>query len=178
MAISRTTSGWGRSQQPVINVNWDDAQQYVAWLSKMTGKTYRLLTEAEYEYAARAGTTTAYPWGDDIGKDNANCNGCGSQWDNQQTAPVGRSPPNKFGLYDMVGQCLGMGRGLRPRQLQRRADGWLGVDRQAAIAATVSCAAVPGTPLQIPSAPRAATGTPSDPDRAVGFRVVRTLLTP
>ena len=58
--------GWGRGQQPVINVNWDEAQAYVAWLSEVTGKTYRLLTEAEYEYAARAGTTTAYPWGDDI----------------------------------------------------------------------------------------------------------------
>ena len=63
----------------MINVTWDDAQQYVAWLSKMTGKPYRLLTEAEWEYAARAGTTTAYSWGDEIGKGNANCNGCGSQ---------------------------------------------------------------------------------------------------
>ena len=59
-------SGWGRGQQPVINVTWDDAQRYVAWLSKMTGKPYRLLSEAEYEYATRGGTQTAYPWGDDI----------------------------------------------------------------------------------------------------------------
>ena len=71
--------GWGRGQQPVINVNWDDAQQYVAWLSQVTGKTYRLLTEAEYEYATRAGTTTAYPWGDDIGKEQ-----CQLQWLRQQ----------------------------------------------------------------------------------------------
>ena len=81
----------------------DDAQQYVTWLSAVTGKSYRLLSEAEYEYATRAGTTTAYPWGDDIGKNNANCDGCGSQWDNKQTAPVGSFAPNKFGLYDMVG---------------------------------------------------------------------------
>jgi Sulfatase-modifying factor enzyme 1/TIR domain len=60
-------NGWGRGTQPVINVSWDDAQQYVAWLSKMTGKPYRLLTEAEWEYAARAGSSTAYPWGNDIG---------------------------------------------------------------------------------------------------------------
>ena len=86
-------SGFGRGRQPVINVTWDDAQRYVAWLSKMTGKPYRLLSEAEYEYAARAGTQTAYPWGDDIGKNNANCNGCGSQWDNKQTAPVGSFAP-------------------------------------------------------------------------------------
>ena len=95
--------GWDRGQQPAINVTWDDAQRYVAWLSKMTGKPYRLLTEAEYEYATRAETQTAYPWGDDIGKNNANCNGCGSKWDNRQTAPVGSFKPNAFGLYDMVG---------------------------------------------------------------------------
>jgi formylglycine-generating enzyme required for sulfatase activity len=84
-------------------VTWHDAQQYVAWLSKMTGKAYRLLTEAEWEYAARAGTTTAYFWGNDIGKGNANCAGCGSQWDSQQTAPTGSFSPNSFGLHDMHG---------------------------------------------------------------------------
>jgi formylglycine-generating enzyme required for sulfatase activity len=62
---------------------------------------YRLLTEAEYEYATRAGTETAYPWGDDIGKNNANCIGCGGQGDGKQTAPVGSFDPNQFGLYDM-----------------------------------------------------------------------------
>jgi formylglycine-generating enzyme required for sulfatase activity len=69
----------------------------------MTGKPYRLLTEAEYEYATRAGTPTAYPWGDDIGKNNADCDGCGSKWDFSQTAPMGSFAANKFGLYDMVG---------------------------------------------------------------------------
>ena len=95
--------GWGRGRQPVINVSWDHAQRYVTWLSKVTGKTYRLLTEAEYEYAARADTRTAYPWGDDIGNNHANCAGCGSRWDLAQAAPVGAFAPNKFGLYDMVG---------------------------------------------------------------------------
>jgi formylglycine-generating enzyme required for sulfatase activity len=97
---------WGRGQQPVINVDWLDAQAFVAWLSQVTGKTYRLLSEAEYEYAMRAGTTTAYPWGDDIklnGQAMANCNGCGSKWDDNQTAPVGSFAANKFGLYDMAG---------------------------------------------------------------------------
>ena len=96
-------AGWGRGRRPVIYVSWDDAKAYVAWLSKMSGKPYRLLTEAEWEYAARAGTTTAYYWGDEIGKNNANCNGCGSQWDGRHTAPVGSFAPNAFGLYDMAG---------------------------------------------------------------------------
>jgi formylglycine-generating enzyme required for sulfatase activity len=99
-------NGWGRGRQPVINVSWDDAQSYVAWLSRITGKTYRLLSEAEYEYAARAGTKTAYPWGDAIGKNNANCESCGSQWDRKQTAPVGSFAANQFGLYDLAGNVL------------------------------------------------------------------------
>ena len=98
---------WGRDTRPVIYVSWDDAQQYVAWLSQMTGKLYRLLSDAEFEYAARAGTQTAYPWGDDIGENNANCVDCGSQWTGSagtwQTAPVGSFAANRFGLYDMVG---------------------------------------------------------------------------
>ena len=97
-------AAWGCGQLPVIDVSWDDAQHYVVWLSKMTGQSYRLLSEAEYEYATRAGTTTAYPCqGDDVGKGNANCNACGSQWDNNRDAPVGSFAPNQFGLYDMVG---------------------------------------------------------------------------
>ena len=95
--------GWGRGRRPVINVSWDDAKAYVAWLSKKTGKSYRLLSGSEYEYATRAGTHTAYPWGNAIGTNNANCHACGSQWDARQTAPVGSFAPNRFGLFDMVG---------------------------------------------------------------------------
>ncbi len=96
-------SGFERGTRPVINVSWYEAQQYGAWFSKMTGRPYRLLTEAEWEYAARAGSTTAYFWGDQIGKGNANCNDCGSQWDSRQASPVGSFKPNAFGLYDMAG---------------------------------------------------------------------------
>lgn len=96
---------FGRGRQPVINVAWDDAQQYAAWLSRTTGKPYRLLSEAEFEYVARAGTLTAYPWGDEIGKNNANCAGCGSKWDSMQPSPVGSFAPNRFGLYDMHGNA-------------------------------------------------------------------------
>ncbi|MGE0699242.1 MAG: SUMF1/EgtB/PvdO family nonheme iron enzyme [Hyphomicrobiaceae bacterium] len=100
---------WGRGTRPVINVDWHDGQTYVAWLNRMTGTdTYRLLSEAEWEFAARGVTSAGAPhpdyhWGDDIGKGNANCGGCGSQWDDRQTAPVGSFKPNVFGLYDMHG---------------------------------------------------------------------------
>ena len=66
-------SAAGRGRRPVINVSWDGARRYIAWLSSITGKPYRLLTEAEYEYATRAGTQTEYPWGDEVGRNNANC---------------------------------------------------------------------------------------------------------
>jgi formylglycine-generating enzyme required for sulfatase activity len=92
-----------RGHHPIINVTWEDARHYAAWLSQMTGKPYRLLSEAEFEYAARAGTKTAYPWGDEVGKNNANCGGCGSRWDNRQSSPVGSFAANQFGLYDMHG---------------------------------------------------------------------------
>jgi formylglycine-generating enzyme required for sulfatase activity len=95
--------GWKRGLQPVINVSWFDATAYVSWLSRKTGKAYRLLSEAEWEYAARAGSTTAYYWGNEIGKENVNCNGCGSKWDNIQTSPVGSFAANAFGLFDMSG---------------------------------------------------------------------------
>ncbi len=94
---------WGRGTRPVINVSWEDARKYTEWLSEQTGKRYRLPTEAEWEYAARAGTETAYWWGQKIGKNNANCRGCGSQWDDKQTAPVGSFEANLWGLYDTAG---------------------------------------------------------------------------
>jgi formylglycine-generating enzyme required for sulfatase activity len=103
LACRRAPDSWGRVNMPVINVSWSDAKQYVSWLSQLSGKEYRLLTEAEWEYAARAGSMTRYFWGDDPGNGNANCDGCGSQWDLQRTAPAGSFKPNAFGLYDMQG---------------------------------------------------------------------------
>jgi formylglycine-generating enzyme required for sulfatase activity len=112
------TNLW-RGDLPVINISWKDAQTYVEWLSYMTGKTYRLLSEAEWEYAARAGTTTPYYWdnnqdlgtvnasGDQcripIAKDLANCGECNNGDDNEGTMPVGKFPPNQFGLCDTRG---------------------------------------------------------------------------
>ncbi len=102
--------GLGRGNKPVIDVTWIHAKAYTIWLSGKTGKEYRLLSEAEWEYAARAGTKTPYWWGpaanheySNYGKDKC----CGSevrgrdQW--EMTAPVGSFPPNAFGIHDMLG---------------------------------------------------------------------------
>ncbi len=91
-------AGWGRGRRPVINVSWSDAKQFAEWLSRKTGKRYRLLTEAEWEYVARAGTTTAYSTGATIAASQANFGAS-----RNQTAPAGSYGPNAFGLYDVHG---------------------------------------------------------------------------
>ena len=98
-----TDYGNGRGTRPVEGLTWPDTQEYVRWLSMKTGKKYRLPSEAEWEYSARAGTTTARFWGEELGVGNANCNGCGSKWDNLPTRPVGSFQPNPFGLFDTLG---------------------------------------------------------------------------
>ena len=95
--------GWGKGRRPVINVSWDDTKEYVGWLSKTTGKSYRLLTEAEWEYAARAGTTTRYAFGDTITTKQAQFSE-GALGSAKQTIEVGSlNTPNAFGLHDMHG---------------------------------------------------------------------------
>jgi formylglycine-generating enzyme required for sulfatase activity len=97
---------------PVVCVTWQDAQAYVRWLSERAGHKYHLLTEAQWEYAARAGTNTPYPWGSAATHDNANYGaenwgGLTSGRDRWvYTSPVGSFPPNGFGLYDMNGDVL------------------------------------------------------------------------
>ncbi len=98
--------GWGRGNQPAINVSWDDAAAYARWLSEQTGHRYALPSEAEWEYAAAAGTSTFYFWGNSGGENHAVCFNCGSRWDNRQTAPVGSFAANAFGLYDTAGNVL------------------------------------------------------------------------
>ena len=103
--------GWGRGRRPVIDVSWDDAQTYARWLSRVTGKTYRLPSEAEWEYACRAGTVTPFSTGRCIRTDQANYDGnydyagCGAKTgvDLQKTQPVGSYPANPWGLHDMHG---------------------------------------------------------------------------
>ena len=89
--------GWGRDRRPVINVSWTDAQKYVSWLTRKTGKRYRLLSEAEWEYIARAGSSTKYPWQNSISSSQARVNS------RDGTVPVGSYGPNAFGVYDTVG---------------------------------------------------------------------------
>ena len=98
--------GWGRGRRPVINVTWDEAVAYAAWLSAQTGARYRLPSEAEWEYAARAGTTTKWPWGDEFEPARANfADGGGPSWQGDRTVPVGMFPPNAWGLHDMLGNA-------------------------------------------------------------------------
>ncbi|MBI3069421.1 MAG: SUMF1/EgtB/PvdO family nonheme iron enzyme [Betaproteobacteria bacterium] len=97
--------GWGRGKRPVIDVNWEDATRYAAWLSRRTGKPYRLLSEAEWEYAARAGATTARPWGTEIGTARGNCSGCGGADGGRRTTPAGSFAANRWGLSDMLGNA-------------------------------------------------------------------------
>jgi formylglycine-generating enzyme required for sulfatase activity len=94
---------WGRGKRPVININRADILVYIDWLVKKTGKSYRLPSEAEWEFAARAGTTTEYWWGDKLGVNQAVCQDCGSIYDGEKTARVGSFPENKFGLFDTLG---------------------------------------------------------------------------
>lgn len=104
--------GWGRGRRPVINVSWQDAKAYTEWLSRKSGRRYRLLTEAEWEYVARAGTTTAFSTGASISATQANYDatygyaGSVTGLYRRQTAEVGSFQPNAFGLHDVHGNVL------------------------------------------------------------------------
>ena len=105
-----TDSDWGRGRRPVINISWNHARQYVQWLSRKTGRAYRLLSEAEWEYVARAGTTTPFSTGASVAPTQANYNwsaayvaGGAKAKGVGKTFPVGSFPPNAFGLFDVHG---------------------------------------------------------------------------
>jgi formylglycine-generating enzyme required for sulfatase activity len=131
-----TDMGWGRGNRPVINVGWDDAKAYAAWLSRKTGKTYRLLSEAEREYVTRAGTTTPFWWGSSISPNQANYNG-NSTYANgpkgeyrQRTVPVDSFDPNPWGLLNVHGNvgewmedCLNDGNQGNPENGNARTTG-------------------------------------------------------
>ena len=98
-----TDNSWGRGNRPVINVTWRHAKEYVGWLSRKTKNEYWLLSESEWEYAARARMTGRYWWGDEIGNGRANCRGCGGRWDGARTSSADSFKPNAFGLYNVHG---------------------------------------------------------------------------
>ena len=160
---------------PVENVSWDDIQQYLQKLNQMTGQQYRLPSEAEWEYAARAGSNTKYSWGDDIGRNNANCGGCGSRWDNKSTAPVGSFDANSYGLHDMHGNVWEWVRDSYHSNYQGApADGsaWTsGGDQGRRVVRG-------GSWIDSPNSARAAvrgSAAPVDRNLRIGFRVARTV---
>ena len=176
--------GWGRGQRPVIQVSWQDALAYTDWLSVQTGQRYRLPTEAEWEYAARAGTSTARYWGNnpDQGCDYANAADLKGQalftgWTVMQcqdgylyTAPVGSYQPNAFGLYDMLGNVLEWTCSVYDETYQG------GEQTCAGPAVTVPVAARGGSWSDEPGGVRAADRYKLDPQSReyyLGFRVVR-----
>ena len=94
---------WALGGNRPIAGSWSDARSFIDWLNRKIGGNYRLPTEAEWEYAARAGSDAKFSWGNDVGNNRANCDSCGSQWDGGLAAPVGSSPANAWGLHDMHG---------------------------------------------------------------------------
>ena len=175
--------GWGRGTRPVINVSWEDAQSYVSWLSRKIGEAYRLLSESEWEYAARAGTTGPFHFGSTISTDQANYNGgihtygSGREGVNRgKTVPVGSFPANGFGLHDMHGNvwewvedCWHDSYASAPADGSARA---LGGDCSRRVLRSGSWNSVPRW-LRSAFRIRRSTG---DRDRFLGFRVARTLI--
>jgi formylglycine-generating enzyme required for sulfatase activity len=103
-ACPRVPSSAGvAANMPMRDVSWDDAQRYLEWLNSVSNKTYRLPTEAEWEYAARGGTSSRYSWGDAMKGGHASCKGCGDPWDASHPPPVGSFSANPYGFYDMNG---------------------------------------------------------------------------
>ena len=165
---------WGRGNRPAIHVSWDDAKAYVAWLSSETGAEYRLPSEAEWEYAARARSETKYSWGNDIGSNRANCllDFCGDPWEN--TAPTGSFGPNAWGLHDMHGNVQEWVEDCwNPNYSAAPSDGsaWLNGNCDVRVLRGGSCS---NNPRGLRAAERDRLLTDRR-NRDVGFRVARTL---
>lgn len=175
--------GWGRGKRPVINVNWDDAKAYIAWLSRRTGKTYRLLSEAEREYVTRAGTTTAFWWANVIATSKANYAGYSTYGGSrtgeyrQRTVPVDSFQPNPWGLYQVHGNVWEWTEDCwNPSYAGAPTDGsaWTRGDCGRRVVRGGSWAYAPG---DLRSASRGSLGTTIQ-DVNYGFRVARALITP
>jgi len=172
---------------PAVCLDWSDAKAYIGWLNEKVHRErpalgtregpYRLPSEAEWEYAARAGTVTARWWGDALGVGNANCNGCGSKWDYRYLADVDSFAPNPFGLYGMLGNAW-----------QWTEDCWhesyVGAPTDGSAWVEANCAkhvirggSWSNLPVFVRSAARSGSGEGSDYDYSslAGFRLARTL---
>ena len=159
---------------PAWGFTWHDADLYTRWLAERTGFRYRLPTEAEWEYAARAGTSTAYYWGEEVGRNRANCLGCGVPGKNRSLMPGGSFPPNLFGLYDLLGN-------LSEWVADCYADGFVGAPADGTAVDRTDCrtrAIRGGSFISGPWTIRASRRAFAPPDfghRAIGFRVAREL---
>ncbi len=166
------SAGGARGTRPVVNVSWQDAVAYTEWLSGQTGHRYRLPTEAEWEFTARAGTITRYWWGNKVGDGRANCFDCGGDWAGRETAAVGSFAPSGFGLYDTAGNAREWVRDCYVR-------GYDGAPADGSAVVSPACAkrvirgggyASPSAKLRVAARDSAAEGARLDD---LGFRVVR-----
>jgi formylglycine-generating enzyme required for sulfatase activity len=175
--------GWGRDKRPVINVAWNDAKAYLEWLSRKTGKTYRLLSESEREYVARAGTTTPFWWGSTISTQQANYDGNYTYGGNskgefrQKTMPVDSFQPNPWGLFQVHGNVWEW-------TADCRNGSYNGAPTDGSARTSGNCDSRVlrgGSWISLPSSLRSAVRVNFDPALRFfefGFRVARTLLTP
>ena len=163
---------WGRGDRPVLNISWLDALAYAEWLSQQTGRPYRLLTEAEWEYVARAGTTTTYWWGNALPDNLAICKDCNNQWEKREPAPVGQLPANSFGVHDILGNVWEW-------TCSTYQENYLGAELHCAANDDDSLKSIRGgSYLNHASMVRAAvrdTFSPADSNELVGFRLARDL---
>ncbi len=161
---------WGRGDRPAINVSWVDALAYTQWLTEKTGKRYRLPTEAEWEYTARAGSTTRFPWGDVAANQRANCDGCKGKMEGQlRTASVGSFPANKWELYDTAGNVWEWTCSVYD-------DSYSGAETKCITSSDEPRVIRGGSWKDGPSGIRSAYrngNTPSEKSNDIGFRVVR-----
>jgi formylglycine-generating enzyme required for sulfatase activity len=173
--------GWGRGDRPVIHVSWDDAQSYVQWLSMTTGRSYRLLSEAEWEYVARSGFDTPYPWGKLASHDRANygmpdCDPCEGAVAGRDawltTAPVGSFPPNANGVHDMHGNVYEWTQDCHRPELPPEPVSADAYEEESCERRVIRGGAWYSNPWRITSSYRAYQ-TPDHRARVIGFRVAR-----
>ena len=170
--------GWGRGDRPVINVSWDDAVAYCAWLSKETGALYRLPSEAEWEFACRAGTKGAYAFGDDITPQQANY---GRNVDGGRTTPVAAYPANGWGLHDMHGNVWEWVQDCWHGSYENAPEdgsAWMDANAGDCTRAVLRGGSWDGHPGNLRSAFRLRYPRDGRYFSLIGFRVTRTLATP